>query len=60
MAKGPVAVIELPFRLRNGVHGSWVDGKDLLEHKDLCDMNGITTEIAAKFGGNKTVNGVHC
>lgn len=50
MAKGPVAVIELPFRLRNGIHGSWVDGKDLPGTEDLCDMHGVTDEIKAEFG----------
>ena len=46
---GPVAVIELPFRLRNGIHGSWVDGSDLLGDKDLCDMHGVTDEMRKEF-----------
>lgn len=48
MAKGPIAIIELPFRLRNGIHGSWVDQKDLPE-EDLCDMHGVSDEIKAEF-----------
>ncbi len=47
--KGPVAIIELPFRLRNGIHGSWVEGSDLLGDKDLCDMHGISDETRKKF-----------
>jgi len=46
---GPVAIIELPFRLRAGIHGSWVPGEDLPERKDLCDMTGVTTEIRTEF-----------
>ncbi|KAK1477282.1 hypothetical protein CTAM01_15206 [Colletotrichum tamarilloi] len=48
---GPVAIIELPFRLRNGIHGSWVPRSDMLHDKDLCDMSGVTTEIRQKFEG---------
>lgn len=50
MAAGPIAIIELPFRLRAGVHGSWVMAKDLPEDKDLCDMHGVTEEIKKEFG----------
>lgn len=48
---GPVAIIELPFRLRAGIHGSWVPGEDLPDRKDLCDMTGVTDEIKAEFEG---------
>lgn len=48
---GPVAVIDLPFRLRNGIHGSWVPRSDMLVDKDLCDMTGVTEEIRQKFAG---------
>lgn len=48
---GPVAVIDLPFRLRNGIHGSWVPRSDMLFDKDLCDMTGVTEEIRQKFSG---------
>lgn len=48
---GPVAVIDLPFRLRNGIHGSWVPQSDMLVDKDLCDMAGVTEEIRQKFAG---------
>lgn len=54
---GPVAIIELPFRLRNGIHGSWVQGKDLPEDKELCDMHGISAEVLAEFGPKKATNG---
>jgi carotenoid cleavage dioxygenase len=47
---GPIAVIELPFRLRAGIHGSWVPASQFLERKDLCDMSGVTPEIREKFG----------
>ncbi len=70
---GPVAIIELPFRLRAGIHGSWVPAQDLPERKDLCDMSGISEEIRREFEGTTvstpfpsnataaaaTTNGVH-
>lgn len=52
---GPVAIIELPFRLRNGIHGSWVPAENFPERKDLCDMHGVTDEILQEFE-NTTVN----
>lgn len=64
---GPVAIIELPFRLRNGIHGSWVPATAFTERKDLCDMHGVTKEVRKEFE-NTTVslpavviksNGVH-
>jgi hypothetical protein len=64
---GPVAIIELPFRLRNGIHGSWVPAATFQERKDLCDMHGITKGVREEFE-NTTVslpavaiksNGVH-
>lgn len=54
--QGPIAIIELPFRLRAGIHGSWVMSKDLPENKDLCDMSGITEELKKEFG-RKNVHG---
>lgn len=56
-SEGPIAIIELPFRLRAGVHGSWVMGKDLPEDKDLCDMHGVTDEIKKEFGRASPRNG---
>jgi carotenoid cleavage dioxygenase len=29
VAEGPVATIHIPFRMRFGLHGNWVDGKEL-------------------------------
>lgn len=49
---GPIAIIELPFRLRAGIHGSWVPGTDFLDRKDLCDMSGVTLEIRREYGEN--------
>ncbi|KAH7137506.1 carotenoid oxygenase [Dactylonectria estremocensis] len=46
---GPVAIIELPFRLRNGIHGSWVPRSDLLRDLDLCDMSGMTEDIRKEY-----------
>lgn len=48
IANGPVAIIELPFRLRSGIHGSWVEHKDLPEG-DLCDSHGISNDIQEEF-----------
>jgi hypothetical protein len=57
LSAGPIARIKLPFRLRSGVHGSWVMVfKKLLMfqvpavqmpngRKPLCDMTGIDEEV---------------
>ncbi|KUI69650.1 Lignostilbene-alpha,beta-dioxygenase isozyme I [Cytospora mali] len=50
IAQGPIAIIELPFRLRAGIHGSWVMGNDLPEDKDFCDMHGIGEDVKREFG----------
>jgi Retinal pigment epithelial membrane protein len=52
LTEGPVAIIELPFRLRNGIHGSWVHANDLLPKKDLCDMHNISTEVRTEFSAH--------
>lgn len=66
ISQGPIAIIELPFRLRAGIHGSWVMGSDLPQEKDLCDMHRISEEVKKEFGkpasaangqGNSVVNG---
>ncbi|KAH9208321.1 carotenoid oxygenase [Leptodontidium sp. 2 PMI_412] len=49
--EGPIAIIELPFRLRAGIHGSWVPASQFKERKDLCDMSGVTEEIRKQFEG---------
>jgi carotenoid cleavage dioxygenase len=49
LSEGPVAMIELPFRLRLGIHGSWVPASQLLQRKELCDMEGVTDEILHEF-----------
>lgn len=46
---GPIAIVELPFRLRSGIHGSWVPAGDFPERKDLCDMSGISAEVRREF-----------
>lgn len=46
----PVARIVLPFRLRSGVHGSWVPASDLGEWKQLCDMHGVDEKTMTRFG----------
>ncbi len=46
---GPVAIIELPFRLRAGIHGSWVAGNELPKDEELCDMTGVTDAIRNEF-----------
>lgn len=50
LTDGPVAIIELPFRLRNGIHGSWVSATELDNAIDLCDMSGVTEKIRQEFG----------
>ena len=64
--EGPMAIIELPFRLRAGIHTSWVPTQDLPARKELCDMHGITpqmlqdyaeTEVHTHFPSNaQTIN----
>jgi len=56
LSKGPIAIIELPFRLRGGIHGSWVHGEELPDKSDLCDMHCISDEIKAEFG-ESSLNG---
>lgn len=51
--EGPVAIIELPFRLRNGIHGSWVSATELDNAIDLCDMSGVTEKIRKEFGAKE-------
>lgn len=57
IAQGPIAIIELPFRLRAGIHGSWVMGRDLPQEQELCDMHGISEEVRKEFG--KPVSGTN-
>ena len=45
----PVARIVLPFRLRSGIHGSWVPASDLGEWKQLCDMHGVDEHTMRTF-----------
>lgn len=59
LAAGPVAIVELPFRLRNGIHGSWVEGKDLPEGGELCDMHGISAKVVAEFGSDSPGKGAN-
>ncbi|PSN60462.1 carotenoid oxygenase [Corynespora cassiicola Philippines] len=47
---GPVAVIDLPFQLQEGVHGNWVNASDMPVRKPIVDYSGVTKEIQAKFG----------
>lgn len=53
---GPIAIIELPFRLRAGIHGSWVMSKDFPGNKDLCDMSGVTEELKKEFGSKAVLS----
>jgi len=46
---GPIAIVELPFRLRAGIHGSWVPASEFADRRDLCDMDGITPEMRDEF-----------
>lgn len=67
--EGPIAIVELPFRLRAGIHGSWVPASDFEERKDLCDMSGITPQMRQEYENTKVqtpfttiaskMNGVH-
>lgn len=46
----PVARIVLPFRLRSGIHGSWVPASALGEWRQLCDMQGVDERTMETFG----------
>ena len=50
VAEGPGAIIELPFRLRSGIHGTWVMADELATDKDLCDMTGVTDDMKKSLG----------
>jgi len=45
----PVARIVLPFRLRSGIHGSWVPASEMGEWKQLCDMHGVDEKTMQTF-----------
>ncbi|KAJ5627459.1 hypothetical protein N7528_004886 [Penicillium herquei] len=49
LTDGPIAIIELPFRLRLGIHGSWVPSESFVERKELCDMEGVTDAILQEY-----------
>jgi len=40
LAKGPVAVIHMPFKLRLGLHGNFVDQRDIEAWKELRKEDG--------------------
>ena len=46
----PVARIVLPFRMRSGVHGSWVPASALGKWQQICDMYGVDNESLRQFG----------
>lgn len=52
LSEGPVAVIELPFRLSNGIHGSWIPAANLPSDKDLCDMSGVNDRFTTNLGAS--------
>jgi carotenoid cleavage dioxygenase len=39
ITKGPLAEIKLPFKLMDGLHGSWVDGRDVDAARDTRTSN---------------------
>ncbi|OBR05468.1 Lignostilbene dioxygenase [Colletotrichum higginsianum IMI 349063] len=47
---GPISVVQLPFRIREGVHGNWVPASDFAVRKPLVDYAGVTPEILDEFG----------
>jgi len=51
LEEGPIAIIELPFRLRAGIHGTWVPAEEFRERRELCDMEGVTEEMRKEFEG---------
>lgn len=40
VAKGPVAVIHLPFKLKLGLHGNWVDAREIREWRERRSEGG--------------------
>jgi carotenoid cleavage dioxygenase len=42
---GPITQIKLPLKLMDGLHGSWVDGKDV----ELAARARSTTAVTSKF-----------
>ncbi|KAE9568639.1 Lignostilbene-alpha,beta-dioxygenase isozyme I [Colletotrichum fructicola] len=47
---GPVSIIQLPFRIREGVHGNWVPASDFASRKPLVDYAGVTPSLLKEFG----------
>ncbi|KAH7242756.1 retinal pigment epithelial membrane protein-domain-containing protein [Fusarium tricinctum] len=50
ITSGPIGIVELPFRLREGVHGSWVNASDRADRQPLVDYSGVTPEILEEYG----------
>jgi Retinal pigment epithelial membrane protein len=51
LEEGPIAIVELPFRLRAGIHGTWVPAQEFGERKELCDIERVTEEMRREFEG---------
>ncbi|KAI1839883.1 hypothetical protein JX266_013905 [Neoarthrinium moseri] len=50
LAEGPISIVSLPFRLRNGIHGTWVPAENLPRKADLCDMHNLAHDVHVEFG----------
>lgn len=58
LENGPIGIVNLPFRLRLGAHGSWVPEKKLPEkHGGLCDMTGVSHELLRTFNREENLYG---
>jgi carotenoid cleavage dioxygenase len=57
MEAGPIGIINLPFRLRTGTHGSWVPGSLLPRDADLCDMQHVSKELIRQFNPEAALYG---
>ncbi|KAJ0162376.1 Lignostilbene-alpha,beta-dioxygenase isozyme I [Colletotrichum tanaceti] len=46
---GHISFVQLPFRVREGVHGNWVPTSDFAVREHLVDYAGVTTELLDVF-----------
>lgn len=64
VAKGPVAVLKLPLRLRMGLHGNFVDERDVVAWRERVEKGEVRIKFAEKplkwqeeIGRSNGVNG---
>lgn len=57
LQEGPVAIVNLPFRLRTSTHGFFALASEIGERRELCDMSHVTPDLLQKFGADRADRG---